>query len=137
MISLKQSEKTFKTLAIILAIICGLLVVVIISSGVAVWMYKAQFPKVTMKQGVVISEGDTITLEDIAVVSDNKKGYLLGAEWVSGSETDKPNTKGLGPDDDSRHSVTVTEGTGQLKVYLTVWGKNHESVSGETIVTVK
>ena len=35
------------------------------------------------------------------------------------------------------YSVTVTEGTGQLKVYLTVWGKNHESVSGETIVTVK
>ena len=135
---MKKTEKTFKTLAIILAIICGLLVVVIISSGVAVMQYKAQFPKVTMKQNVVINEGDTITLEDIADVTDNKKGYLLGAEWVNGSENgDTPNTLGLGPDDDSRHSVTVSEGKGQLKVYVTVWGKNHESVSGETIVTVK
>lgn len=135
---MKKSEKTFKILAIILAFVCAMLLVVIISSGVAISLYKSQFPKVTMKQGVVVNEGDTITLEDIADVSDNKKGYLLGAEWVNGTEEGgKPNTEGLGPDDDSRHSVTVSEGTGQLRIYVTVWGKNHESVSGETIVTVK
>ena len=134
---MKKSEKTFKIIALVLAIICALLVVVIISSGVAVMQYKAQFPKVTMKSGITIHEGDTITLDDIAIVSENKKGYLLGAEWIEGSyDVDKPNTTGLGPDDDSRHSITVTEGTGQLKVYVTVWGKNHESVSGETIVNV-
>lgn len=131
-----KSKKTLKTIVIVLVIIGALLGVAVISSGLSVMIYRSNIPRIVMKQNVTVKEGDTITLSDVAEISDNVKGYLLGAEWVEGSQDGTPNTEGLGPDDESRHSITISEGTGKLKIYVTAWGSNHEFTGGETVVEV-
>ncbi|MCR5846910.1 MAG: hypothetical protein K6G75_02165 [Lachnospiraceae bacterium] len=134
-----NKNKVLKTLVIVLAVICAALALVVISSGVAVMQYRARIPRIIMKQGVTITEGDTIKIEDVAEVSDNMEGYLIGAVWMDGNEdTDKANYDGLiDPEGTTRHSINVSEGTGQLKVHVTVWGSNKEFTGGETVVTVK
>ena len=133
-----KNKKITKTIVTIIAVICGILAVAVISSGLSIMIYRSNTPRIIMKQNVTITEGETIMLSDVVEKADNIKGYLLGAEWVEGTqETGIPDIKGLGPDDESRHQITVTEGSGKLRVYVTAWGKNHEFAGGETIVEVK
>ena len=132
-----KTKKITKTIVITVSAICVLLAVAVISSGLSIMIYRANTPRVIMKQNVTIKEGESILLSDVVEKADNIKGYLLGAEWVEGTQaTGVPDIKGLGPDDLSRHSITVTEGTGKLRVYVTAWGKNHEFTGGETVVNV-
>ena len=133
-----KNKKITKTIVTIIAVICGILAVAVISSGLSIMIYRSNTPRIIMKQNVTITEGETIMLSDVVEKADNIKGYLLGAEWVEGTQaTGIPDIKGLGPDDESRHQITVTEGSGKLRVYVTAWGKNHEFAGGETIVEVK
>ena len=132
-----KNKKITKTIIIILASICAVLAVAVISSGLSVMIYRANMPRLIMKQNVTVQEGDTIYLSDIVEQSDNIKGYLLGAEWVESTRMNgTPDTRGLGPDDESRHQITVSEGTGELRIYVTAWGKNREFTGGETVVNV-
>ena len=132
-----KTKKITKTIVIIIAAICVLLAVAVISSGLSVMIYRANTPRIIMKQNVTIKEGESIMLSDVVEKADNIKGYLLGAEWVESTQaTGVPDIKGLGPDDESRHSITVSEGTGKLRVYVTAWGSNHEFTGGETVVEV-
>jgi hypothetical protein len=132
-----KTKKITKTIVITIAAVCVLLAVAVISSGLSIMIYRANTPRIIMKQNVTIKEGDTIMLSDVVEKADNIKGYLLGAEWVESTQaTGVPDIKGLGPDDESRHSITVSEGTGKLRVYVTAWGKNHEFTGGETVVEV-
>ncbi len=132
-----KQKKIFKIIVIIISIICGIAAVSVISSGLSVMIYKSKTPHIIMKQNVTAYEGDTIYLSDIVEKSDNVKGYLLGAEWVESTETNgSPDTRGLGPDDESRHQITISEGTGKLKIYVTAWGSNHEFTGGETVINV-
>ena len=132
-----KKHKITKTIVTTIAVICVLLAVAVISSGLSIMIYRANTPRVIMKQNVTVKEGETIVLSDVVEKADNIKGYLLGAEWVEGTQaTGVPDIKGLGPDDLSRHEITVTEGTGKLRIYVTAWGKNHEFTGGETIVEV-
>ena len=133
-----KNKKITKTIVTIIAVICGILAVAVISSGLSIMIYRSNTPRIIMKQNVTITEGETIMLSDVVEKADNIKGYLLGAEWVEGTQaTGVPDIKGLGPDDESRHQITVTEGSGKLRVYVTAWGNNHEFAGGETIVEVK
>ena len=132
-----KKHKITKTKVTTIAVICGILMVAVISSGLSIMIYRSNTPRIIMKQNVTITEGETIMLSDVVEKADNIKGYLLGAEWVEGTQaTGVPDIKGLGPDDLSRHEITVTEGTGKLRIYVTAWGKNHEFTGGETIVEV-
>ena len=132
-----KKHKITKTIVTTIAVICVLLAVAVISSGLSIMIYRANTPRVIMKQNVTVKEGETIVLSDVVEKADNIKGYLLGAEWVEGTQaTGVPDIKGLGPDDLSRHEITVTEGTGKLRIYVTAWGKNHEFTGGETVVNV-
>ncbi|MBO4310478.1 MAG: hypothetical protein J5856_05360 [Lachnospiraceae bacterium] len=132
-----KKQKTIKILVLAIAIICGVAAVSVISSGLSVMIYKSNTPRIIMKQNVTVYEGDTIYLSDIVETSDNVKGYLLGAEWAGSSETNgSPDTRGLGPDDESRHQITISEGTGKLRIYVTAWGSNHEFTGGETVINV-
>ena len=135
---MNQQKKVLKTLVIILGIICAIFAIIVITSGVAIMQYRAKIPKIIMKPGVTITEGDTIELEDVADVSDNMIGYLLGAAWVDGNEgTESANIEGIScPDGSSRHALTVEEGSGKLQVYVTAWGTNYEFTGGKTVVTV-
>ena len=133
-----KKHKITKTIVTAIAVICGILMVAVISSGLSIMIYRSNTPRIIMKQNVTITEGETIMLSDVVEKADNIKGYLLGAEWVEGTQaTGVPDIKGLGPDDLSRHEITVTEGTGKLRIYVTAWGKNHEFTGGETVVEVK
>ena len=132
-----KKHKITKTIVTTIAVICGILMVAVISSGLSIMIYRSNTQRIIMKQNVTITEGETIMLSDVVEKADNIKGYLLGAEWVEGTQaTGVPDIKGLGPDDLSRHEITVTEGTGKLRIYVTAWGKNHEFTGGETIVEV-
>ena len=132
-----KNKKITKIIITTISLICVLLAVAVISSGLSIMIYRANTPRVIMKQNVTVKEGETIVLSDVVEKADNIKGYLLGAEWVEGTQaTGVPDIKGLGPDDLSRHEITVTEGTGKLRIYVTAWGKNHEFTGGETIVEV-
>jgi len=132
-----KTKKITKTIVIIISSVCVLLAVAVISSGLSVMIYRANTPRIIMKQNVTIKEGDTIMLSDVVEKADNIKGYLLGAEWVESTQsTGVPDVKGLGPDDESRHQITVSEGSGQLRIYVTAWGSNHEFTGGETVVEV-
>ncbi|MBP5530120.1 MAG: hypothetical protein J6X80_08730 [Lachnospiraceae bacterium] len=133
-----KNKKITKIIITTISLICVLLAVSVISSGLSIMIYRANTPRVIMKQNVTVTEGDTIMLSDVVEKADNIKGYLLGAEWVESTQaTGVPDIKGLGPDDLSRHEITVTEGTGKLRIYVTAWGKNHEFTGGETVVEVK
>ena len=136
-LTMDKNKKITKIIITIISVICGILAVAVISSGLSVMIYRANMPRLIMKQNVTIHEGDTILLSDIVEKSDNIKGYLLGAEWVETTKVNgSPDTRGLGPDDESRHQITVSEGTGELRIYVTAWGKNREFTGGETVVNV-
>ena len=137
---MKESDnKILKTIVVILSAILVLLIVIIITSGVAVMNYRSKVPTITMKHGVVIKEGDTIHLDDVAVISDNAIGYVMGASWEAYSSdlSSEERGKGIVFDGQEPHQITVSEGTGQLKVYVSAWGAVHEYTAGETIVTVE
>jgi len=134
-----SGKKALKAIIVILAILLLVSIVGIIASGAAIMNYRSKVPTVTMKHGLKIHEGDTIYIEDVAQISDNAVGYVMGATWDIDSVyvSQKANREGLLFDGDAPHQITVSEGCGQLKVYVSAWGEVHEFTGGETIVTVE
>ena len=133
---MKKGNQAIKIIVLVFAFIFVILITGIIVSGATVMHYKKQIPTVLMKQNVSIQKGDTIYLENVAEVSSNMTGYIMGAVWADGSEyTDEPNKEELEFDNESGHQITVNK-SGKLRVYVTAWGSNHEFTGGDTIVTV-
>lgn len=115
-------------------IICCILLVlsgiVILVCYLCVKDYHDKIPTVTVKNGVEISEGDTIELKDVADISDNMVEYKITAEWLNGTDD------GL-VFDEKYHTVRVVKGKGELKVSIGACGTNYEYVGDDTIVNVK
>ena len=72
-----KKHKITKTIVTAIAVICGILMVAVISSGLSIMIYRSNTPRIIMKQNVTITEGETIMLSDVVEKADNIKGYLL------------------------------------------------------------
>ena len=73
-----KNKKITKIIITTISLICVLLAVAVISSGLSIMIYRANTPRVIMKQNVTIKEGESILLSDVVEKADNIKGYLLG-----------------------------------------------------------
>lgn len=92
--------------------------------------YWKMIPTITMKENVVIEEGDTIQLDDVAIVSDNMEEYRISAIWENGKE------EGISGDEE-HHSIIIENGKGDLVVTITAAGANKEFVSESVLVKVE
>lgn len=115
-------------------LIVGCILLALIGIGIficylSVKDYQSKIPTVTVKNGVEISEGDTIELQDVADISDNMVEYKITAKWLDGT------TDGL-EFDEKYHTVRVAKGKGKLEVSVGACGSNYEYVGDETIVIV-
>ena len=115
---------------IICCVLLGLFGVIILVCYLSAKDYHDKIPTVTVKNGVEISEGDTIELRDVADISDNMVEYKITAEWLDGTDV------GL-EFDEKHHTVKVVKGKGELKVSVGACGTNYEYVGDDTMVNVK
>ncbi|MDD6328629.1 MAG: hypothetical protein Q4D54_06195 [Eubacteriales bacterium] len=123
-----------KKKSLILVVIVCIFAVCGICLACGIINYRSKIPKYNLKKGVHAKVGDTITIDDVAEVSDNMKDWYISAHWEDDS------FDGI-EFDEKHHTITILskpkEGSCTLTVGVSVCGSNYEYVGGDMFVVVE
>ena len=89
-----KKHKITKAIVTTIAIICGILMVAVISSGLSIMIYRSNTPRIIMKQNVTITEGETIMLSEVVEKAEYKLGVRIFIRFdIDSSEFYDPEEK--------------------------------------------
>ncbi len=108
-------KKRFSILRVIGLFLLILAVFVTGSLLIGLNIYMADTPRITPYEDVVITHGQIVTYDDIALIEKSLGTRIVGAWWESGSEA------GINLSEDS-NSFVVTEGEGTIFVEIHAQG---------------
>lgn len=104
-------KKKFSILRVIGLFLIILALYVTISLGWGLYTYMEGTPKITPYEGVKITAGQVVTVDELALVERSHGKFISAACWESGDRL------GISVAEDGS-SFTVTEGQGVLEVYV-------------------
>ena len=78
-----KNKKITKIIITTISLICVLLAVAVISSGLSIMIYRANTPRVIMKQNVTIKEGESIMRDKLELNAPTEADNKLAADIES------------------------------------------------------
>ena len=124
-------KKRFSILRVIGLFLLILAVFVVGSLFINLHIYMADTPRITPYEDVVITHGQVVTYDDVALIEKSQGTRIVGAWWKGGDD------KGITLSEDS-NSFVVTEGEGTLLVEIHAQGgDNGEDARKAVEITCK
>lgn len=119
-------KKCFSVLKVIGLLLLILAVFVVGSLFINLHTYIADTPRITPYENVIITAGQTVTYDDIALIEKSQGTRIVGAWWKGGDD------KGITLSEDSK-SFVVTEGEGTLLVEIHAQGGEKSEDAREAV----